>query len=84
MEDFGAFLIAHAKPGEFSKFERLCDLGPAFKFLCCTESMIREIHRKFAEYIVAHLDEYGVDFFDDLGMLEDDPFGIMGLSVSEE
>lgn len=77
-------LIAHAKPGEFLKFERLCDLGPAFKFLCCTESMIREIHKKFAEYIEDHADEYSEDFFEDAGMLKDDPFGIMGLSITDE
>ena len=77
-------LIAHAKPGEFSEFERVCNLGSVFKFLCCTESMITEIHKKFVEYIETHEDENGEDFFEDTGMLKSNPFGIMGISISDE
>ena len=77
-------LIAHAKPGEFTEFERLSDLGHAAKFLCCTEGMINEIHKKLADHIETHEDVYGDDFFDEMGISKENPFAILGFSVTEE
>jgi hypothetical protein len=76
--------IAHAKPGEFSNVEKLCSLVNACKFLADTESMVRKIHEKFVEHIETHEDEYGEDFFEKSGIMKEDPFGIMGMSIPGE
>ncbi len=77
-------LVAHAKPGEFSNFERLCDFDHAKKFLLDSKDMVTEIHKRFVEYIEAHQDEYGEDFFEESGIIKEDPFGIMGRTISDE
>jgi hypothetical protein len=78
-------LIAHAKPGGFTEFEKLSDLGHAAKFLCCTEGMINEIHNKFVKYIESTLEDEEVEnFLNDMGISKENPFAILGFSVANE